>query len=119
MFSNNTNRTVYSTSDGRICPQCGKPVSACVCQKDKGKPSGDGIVRIRLEKKGRKGKSVTLVSGLPLNETQLKDLAGEMKKKCGSGGAVKEAVIELQGDHVSFALTYLKEKGFSPKKAGG
>ncbi len=80
---------------------------------------GDGQVRVRLEKKGRKGKTVSVISGLPLPATELKELAAELKRRCGSGGGVKEGNIEIQGDHVEELVDTLIERGFRAKRAGG
>jgi len=115
------NRTVYSTEHGRVCPNCGKPVQYCQCKKNKESAivKRDGIIRLRLERKGRGGKSVTLVEGLPLNEDLLKDLAKELKRHCGVGGSVKNGMIEIQGDVRDSAIPLLQGKGYVVKKAGG
>lgn len=117
---NNENPIVYSTEFGRICPECGRPKDKCVC-KTNNLPvkTGEKHIRIWRETKGRKGKTVTLVVGLPLNETGLKDMLSDLKRQCGSGGSVKEGVLEIQGDHREAILTVLKKKGFNPKLAGG
>jgi|WetSurMetagenome_2_1015567.scaffolds.fasta_scaffold84142_1 translation initiation factor 1 len=113
------NRTVYSTETGRVCPNCGKPIDACVCKEKRQAPHGDGIVRVRLETKGRKGKSVTTISGVMENEEGLKLLLSELKRRCGAGGAVKDGVIEIQGDHCDAVIQYLREKKLTVKRAGG
>ena len=115
------NRTVYSTDQGRICPECGNPIQSCTCKKNRNSYSvkNDGIVRLRIERKGRGGKSVTLVEGLPADEALLKNLAKELKRVCGSGGSVKDGVIEIQGDVRDTALRVLKDKSYNVKKAGG
>ena len=115
------NRTVYSTEKGRVCPNCGKPVQNCQCKKKKDRPSvkRDGIIRLRLERKGRGGKSVTLVEGLPSNEDLIKELVSELKRHCGVGGTVKNGMIEIQGDVRDTALLLLQQKGYVVKKAGG
>lgn len=118
MKKNDRGGLVYSTEFGRACPGCGKPVAECVCQQAEA-PKGDGIVRVSRETKGRKGKGVTLVSGVPLVGDALKNLAKELKQKCGTGGAVKEGVIEIQGDQRDLLVELLKAKGFTVKKAGG
>ncbi len=112
------NPTVYSTESGRLCPKCGRPVAECVCHKKTARPVGDGIVRVQRESKGRKGKTVTLVTGVPLVEDALRELASELKRLCGSGGTVKEGVIEIQGDHRDTLVGELKKRGFTVKKAG-
>jgi translation initiation factor 1 len=80
---------------------------------------GDGKVRVRRETKGRKGKTVSTVSGLPVTEAELKELGKELKQLCGSGGAVKDGVIEIQGDHCDTLLKTLIERGYPAKRAGG
>lgn len=108
---------VYSTAYGKMCPSCGKPVKSCVCnKKKKNRVTGDGRVRVRLEKKGRKGKGVTLISGLPLTVNELESLAKELKRKCCCGGTVKEGVIEIQGDFRDVIITELKNKGIKAKR---
>ncbi len=109
---------VYSTDQGRMCPTCQHPVQQCVCNQES-LPEGDGIVRISLDRKGRKGKGVTEVKGLLLNSNDLKKLAKELKQKCGVGGAVKEGVIEIQGDQRDLLLKLLQDKGYTVKRAGG
>jgi translation initiation factor 1 len=104
-------RLVYSTEVGSICPGCGQPVAQCVCQKLKKavRPDTDGVLRVSYETKGRKGKGVTLITGLALNETGLLDLAKKLKQKFGTGGSVKDYVIELQGDHRQQVAAELKK----------
>lgn len=109
---------VFSTDGGRHCPDCGKPVDACIC-KQQVIPEGDGIARVRRESKGRGGKTVTTVSGVPLALEQLKELAANLKRRCGTGGALKDGVIEIQGDHVELLLAELVKQGFKAKKSGG
>lgn len=109
---------VYSTDAGRHCPGCNQPVARCNCQQNQA-PAGDGIVRIRRETKGRGGKTVTTVSGVPLPPDQLRSLATELKKRCGTGGALKDGVIEIQGEHVELLLSELQRRGFTVRKSGG
>jgi translation initiation factor 1 len=110
---------VYSTDIGRRCPQCLRAVAECVC-KGKSKPAhGKGVVRVSRETKGRAGKGVSLITGLPLNETQIDELATKLKKRCGTGGTVKDGVIEIQGDHRDVLVAELVKLGFQAKKAGG
>lgn len=120
---NNEDPTVYSTEFGRMCDKCGEPIQNCTCKKGKASIVSpvfkDGVIRIRLERKGRGGKAVSLIEGLTLNETALKDLSKDLKKLCGTGGSVKDGVIEIQGDHRDKLVSILKNKGFSAKKAGG
>ncbi|OSM04057.1 putative translation initiation factor 1 (eIF-1/SUI1) [Magnetofaba australis IT-1] len=82
-------------------------------------PSGDGVARVRRETKGRKGKGVTTIAGLALEPLALAQLGKALKAQCGSGGTVKDGVIEIQGDHVEKVMTHLKQQGFSVKKSGG
>jgi len=110
---------VYTTGPGRMCPDCGKPIAVCVCRRNSAFPKGDGIVRVSRETKGRKGKGVTLITGVPLNEIELKFLARELKVKCGSGGTVKHGVIEIQGDHRDTLAELLRQEGWTVKRAGG
>ena len=110
--------TVYTSQSGRICPNCGKPVDDCTCKKA-ARPPGDGAVRIRRDSKGRKGKTVTLITGLPLADDALHVLLSELKRRCGTGGALKDGVLEIQGDHRETLLTELKKRGFNAKIAGG
>lgn len=111
---------VYSSESGRICQKCTKPVTACICRKPAtSKPCGDGVVRVGRETKGRKGKGVTLISGVPLAAEALKALSRELKQKCGTGGTLKNDVIEIQGDHRDVLIDLLKAKGWSVKRSGG
>lgn len=119
MGSRDRSVTVYSTESGRICPKCGQPVAECRCGKSSQPPKGDGIVRVGMESKGRKGKEVTVITGLGLPEAGMKDLLTEIKKKCGSGGTLKDYVIEIQGDHRDKIVTLLREKKFTVRKSGG
>lgn len=80
---------------------------------------GDGKVRVRRESKGRGGKVVTLVSGLPLTADALRDAAKKLKQACGVGGAVKDGVIEIQGDQRDKVLQWLLAQGYDAKQAGG
>ncbi|MBE0575078.1 MAG: translation initiation factor Sui1 [Desulfuromonadales bacterium] len=111
---------VYSSELGRICPKCDKPVTGCICKQTTMIASkADSIVRVGRESKGRKGKGVTLISGVPLTPEGLKDLARELKQKCGSGGTLKNGVIEIQGDHRDILTELLKAKGWTVKRSGG
>jgi translation initiation factor 1 len=113
--------TVYSTGTGRVCPQCSRPVAQCICKQQKtvAVPKTDGIVRVGREIKGRKGKGVTVISGIPLNAAQLEDMAKRLKQLCGAGGTIKDGVIEIQGEHRDTLADFLKKQGFSVKKSGG
>ncbi|ELX09614.1 translation initiation factor SUI1 [Janthinobacterium sp. HH01] len=113
-------RLVYSTETGRMCPDCGQPVADCSCKAAaKSKPAGDGVVRVSRESKGRGGKTVTLVKGLALDATSLALLGKQLRSACGSGGTVKDGVIEIQGDHCDLVMEALKKQGHQPKRTGG
>ncbi|NVD36124.1 translation initiation factor Sui1 [Marinobacter lutaoensis] len=109
---------VYSTEQGRMCPECRNPVNQCDCRTP-ASPAGDGIVRVSRETKGRKGKGVTRVTGVPLAGPELKALAKELKARCGTGGTLKDGVIEIQGDHRDLLVSLLSAKGWTVKRAGG
>jgi translation initiation factor 1 len=113
---------VYSTDQGDICPDCRQPLNACECaaRADTERLATlDGVVRIRRETSGRKGKGVTTVSGVPLARDELQKLAKELKKRCGTGGAVKDGVIEIQGDQRATLKELLEARGYKVKLAGG
>ncbi len=114
-------KLVYSTELGRVCPSCGKQSAQCICKKKKTHtiPKGDGKIRVERSTKGRKGKGVTLITGLPLEGSSLKELAKKLKQKCGSGGTVKNGVIEIQGDHRDLLAEHLNSLGYKAIKAGG
>ncbi len=101
---------VYSTETGRV-----KQTDS----SEESRPKGDGIIRLHRETKGRKGKGVTLITGFDLNDSELKAMAKTLKQHCGTGGSVKDGVIEIQGDQRENLFVYLKEKGYQVKKAGG
>jgi translation initiation factor 1 len=115
----NDNPVVYSSEFGRMCPACGKPANACICSKNSATPAGDGVVRIRRESKGRGGKTVMVITGLPLDADALTTLAGELKRRCGCGGTAKDGSIEIQGDHGELLLAELAKRGYKAKRAGG
>ena len=119
MSGRDRDRTVYSTDLGRTCPHCGMAAARCVCRKNPRAPRGDGVVRVRREVKGRRGKTVTTVSGVPLPPDALRTLAAELKRRCGTGGSAKDGVIEIQGDHRDDLVAALEEQGFTVKRAGG
>lgn len=118
-----TSRLVYSTESGRICPGCGKPVNNCSCKgkstRSREKIRLDGIIRIQREKKGRKGKTVTSVSGFQEGIDDLKQIAKNLKSQCGTGGSIKEGIIVIQGDHRQAIQRELRKQGFKVKLAGG
>ncbi len=114
-----TGGLVYSTEAGRMCPACRRPVGQCVCKQTAAAPSGDGVVRVSRETKGRGGKAVTLVKGVALAGPELAELGKRLKAACGSGGTVKDGVIEIQGDHVDKVVAALQAQGHTVKRAGG
>jgi translation initiation factor 1 len=115
----NLDGLVYSTSHGRMCPDCNQPFDACTCPPAQCTGSGDGIVRVGRSTKGRKGKGVTVVTGLPLDGADLKALALKLKQKCGAGGTVKDGTIEIQGEHRDRLVTELQGLGYQVKRSGG
>jgi translation initiation factor 1 len=94
-------------------------VADCACRKSGGQPERDKIVRVSREVAGRKGKGVSVVSGLPLGSGELEVLAGELKRRCGSGGTVRDGRIEIQGDHRDLLVAELARRGYQVKRAGG
>ncbi|EAN9587278.1 stress response translation initiation inhibitor YciH [Salmonella enterica subsp. diarizonae] len=108
-MSDSNSRLVYSTETGRI----EEPKTVLV------RPKGDGIVRIQRQTSGRKGKGVCLITGIERDDAELTKLAAELKKKCGCGGAVKEGIIEIQGDKRDLIKSLLEAKGIKVKLAGG
>ncbi len=110
---------VYSTDAGRMCPACRQPVIACACARPKALGATDGVIRVSRETKGRAGKGVTLVKGLALEPAALAELGKRLKAACGSGGTVKDGVIELQGDHRDAVVQALGRQGWTVKLAGG
>lgn len=109
---------VYSTDGGRMCPECRHPVPECAC-RFKAVPIGDGVVRVSRQTKGRGGKSVTLIKGLALDPAALAVLGKQLRTACGSGGTVKDGVIEIQGDHCERVTSELRKHGHNAKRAGG
>jgi translation initiation factor 1 len=112
---------VYSTGVGRICPGCRRPADQCACRRSDGRPAnpGAGVVRVARETQGRGGKAVTVVRGLNLDAAALAQLAGELKRRCGSGGTVRDGVIEVQGEHRDTLLAELQRRGYRAQRAGG
>jgi translation initiation factor 1 len=111
-------RTVYSTGAGRICPTCGWPENNCQCSSNRQEQVPAKLVaKLRLEKKSRGGKTVTVVDGLPRNAAFLKDLSQELKRACGAGGSMFETGVEVQGDMRERVRDFLLKKGFTVKGA--
>jgi translation initiation factor 1 len=118
MKSSSYSGLVYSTDSGRMCPECRRPLLECIC-KARAVATGDGVVRVSLQTKGRGGKSVTLIKGLALDATALAVLGKQLRSACGSGGTVKDGVIEVQGDHCELVMDALRKHGHQPKRSGG
>ena len=117
--SRNNSRPVYSTDRGRLCPDCGVVKADCRCRLIQPAQTGDGVVRIRKETKGRGGKAVTVVTGLPGSAEELKARAKMLKQRCGVGGAIKDGNIEIQGDQRTIIKGVLEADGLTVKLAGG
>ena len=118
-------RLVYSTDSGRVntCPTCGQPYKQCLCgqlsTEQTATKKNDGIVRIMRDRKHRGGKTVTVITGVPASNETITTLAQQLKKLCGSGGTVRDGVIEIQGDHCDKVQVKLRELGYKVKRAGG
>ncbi len=115
-------RLVYTSESGRVdtCPTCGKPYKQCLCsQPQQSARKKDGIVRVMRDRKQRGGKTVTVIDGVPGSDAELTTLAQQLKKLCGSGGTLKDGVIEVQGDHCEKVIARLTELGYRVKRAGG
>jgi len=113
---------VWSSEHGRMCPACKRALAECVCRAGGGGPRGkasDAVVRVGRQTKGRRGKGVTIVTGVPLSGADLTKLAKALKQRCGTGGTVKDGVIEIQGDHREAIVAELTKQGFQAKRAGG
>ncbi len=123
---------VWSSEFGRMCPECSKPLARCTCKKGPKRPPAaaqgpakapplpaDGCARVFRETKGRKGKGVSIIRGVPVSPERLEEIAKELKKKCGAGGTCVDGAIEIQGDHRDFLVDELIKMGFKAKKAGG
>jgi translation initiation factor 1 len=112
---------VYSTEGGRMCPQCRQPQASCRCKAEAAAaaPAGDGIVRVGRETKGRGGKAVTVVRGVPVDAAALQALGKRLRTLCGTGGTTKDGVLEIQGDHVERVMAQLRTDGFTVKRTGG
>lgn len=121
MKSNPASALVYSTeAGGRMCPGCGAPMAQCRCKQINARaPATDGIVRVSHETKGRKGKGVTVVKGLALDAAALAAVGKQLKTACGSGGTVKDGLVEIQGDHRELVIAALSKQGHTVKRAGG
>lgn len=102
-----------------MCPACRQPVGACLCRQTRAVPPSGGVVRVSCETKGRGGKSVTVIRGLPLDVPALAQLGKQLRAACGSGGTAKDGVVEVQGDHGVLVIAWLEKQGWTVKRAGG
>ena len=116
-------KLVYSSEHGRVCRHCGRPTAVCKCNAKTAAAAaatpGGHVVRVGRETKGRKGKGVTVVTGAPIGGDALDELASKLKRLCGSGGTVRDGVIEIQGDHRDLLVAELAKLGWTVKKSGG
>ena len=119
MVRHRDSQPVYSTDGGRLCPQCQRQLAKCVCGEARPRAAGDGVVRIRRETKGRGGKAVTVITGIPEHPGTLKTLCKQLKQRCGVGGAVKSDTLEIQGDQRAVCQEQLKKMGYEVKLSGG
>ena len=110
---------VYSTDSGRMCPACRQPITDCMCSKAPAPLPSNGVVRVSLDTQGRAGKGVTVVRGLALDLAALTALGKQLKAAFGSGGTVKDGMIEVQGDHCERVMVALKSRGFGVKRSRG
>jgi translation initiation factor 1 len=117
-MSDRNARPVYSTQTGRLCPKCGWPERDCKCSsqfaRDEALPARI-VAKLRMEKKGRGGKTVTVVYDLPKNAAFLKELAADLKRACGTGGAVVDDTVEIQGDLRDHVRDVLLKRGWTVK----
>ena len=120
MKSSSKGGLVYSTELGRTCPACRQALAECACKSAaKAAPAGDGMASVSRQTKGRGGKTVTVVKGLALDVVALAALGKQLRTACGSGGTVKDGVIEIQGDHCDLVMEGLKTHGHRAKRVGG
>jgi translation initiation factor 1 len=115
MTDRNGARLVYSTDTGRLCPDCGRPAAECRCGRRDDAVPARIVAKLRIEKKGRGGKTVTVVDGLPRNDAFLTELSQQLKRACGTGGSVQDGAVELQGDQRDRARQLLRTRGFTVK----
>ena len=112
---------VYRTGIDSICPGCRRPLAQCVCKDARGRAArpGGGAVRVARVTQRRGGKVVSVITGLPLDGAALAALSAELKKRCGSGGTVREGAIEIQGEHRDALVAELVKRGYAARRAGG
>ena len=121
MSNDNNARLVYSTGMGRICARCSLPVGECHCSQERDSPAKrtDGIIRIALDKRHRRGKMMTIVSGAPGDNVAIEQMCRGLKKALATGGSVNDGQIELQGDHRERVAAYFAARGVKTKRVGG
>ncbi len=102
-----------------LCPKCHQLKKTCRCEPESSTPSKSTVVRVGRETKGRRGKGVTIISDLPLDENGLAELAAKLKTRLGTGGTVKDGRVEIQGDHRDRIIAELEGMGYRVKRAGG
>ncbi len=119
MTRHRDSQPVYSTDGGRLCRQCQRRLVECVCGADRPGATGDGVVRVKRETKGRGGKAVTVIEGIPEHPNVLKTICKQLKQRCGVGGAVKGDTLEIQGDQRSVCQQQLEKMGYQVKLSGG
>ncbi len=117
---------VWSSNSGRMCPKCGRATNKCVCRRGasaaaagSSPTAATAVVRVGRQTKGRRGKGVTVVAGVPGSAADLAKLAKDLKRRCGSGGTLKDGVIEVQGEHRDTLVAELTRRGFTVKRVGG
>ncbi|MDA1193902.1 MAG: translation initiation factor Sui1 [Planctomycetota bacterium] len=115
----NAGRRVYSTDPAPMCPRCRRLVTACRCKQAPAAKPSDGVVRVARSTKGRNGKGVTVITGVPLTGADLQALGKRLKALCGAGGTVKDGTIEVQGDHRDALVEALAKNGWTVKRVGG
>ena len=118
-MARDTSSTLVYSSETGLLKQSAAPSRNKTKQQSIHAAPSDGTVRLRRETKGRGGGTVIVISGIPLPETALKELAGALKKRCGCGGTIKNGIIEIQGDHRDILLLELQTRGYRAKLAGG
>ena len=120
MKSSSSGGLVYSTELGRTCPECRHALAECTCKSAaKATPAGDSVASVSRQTKGRGGKTVTIVKGLALDDSMLAALGKQLRTACGSGGTVKDGVVEIQGDHCDLVMDALQKHGHRAKRVGG
>ena len=103
----------------QVCSKCQKSLERCTCNTTRSAVSNAVVVKVGRETKGRRGKGVTTVWGIPLDEEGMRELAARLKERCGTGGTVKDGRIEIQGDQRERVVTELERLGYKVKRVGG